>query len=404
MTSVHIHLFEGDGTTDATGYVIATPTTRRDLSAGGVALPVGVAYTLVDGEATMTLAPSGLTWCWEVREMTAAGTTRYVSVTDSGTTLEYEDLPDVDPDTLVPWSPADPEAAYLAALWTAVDDYLTANPVDVPVTSVNGATGDVVLVIPDSPDDIGAAAATHAHADASETVKGLVELATTVEAAAGTDTARATTPAGVKAYVDGLSLSSTYAALTNHRRGSGSPVSVITPAAVGEVYADTAATCGARLWISTGTTVASWTVLDGDTGWRDISASVLTASWDATGLVGLRVRRVGGRVDAILQIKPADVLDGTTVATTWKDLVTIPAGFKPLAIFADETLGTASVASSGSASPATWAAIRSTTAGKLSIHAAALSAGNWADAFRVTSRISWVTAEAWPTTLPGTAV
>jgi hypothetical protein len=39
-------------------------------------------------------------------------------------------------------------------------------------------------------------------ADASETVKGKVELATTAEALTGTDTARAVTPAGVKAAVD----------------------------------------------------------------------------------------------------------------------------------------------------------------------------------------------------------
>lgn len=37
--------------------------------------------------------------------------------------------------------------------------------------------------------------------DASETVKGKVELATTVEASSGTDTARAVTPAGVKAAI-----------------------------------------------------------------------------------------------------------------------------------------------------------------------------------------------------------
>lgn len=37
--------------------------------------------------------------------------------------------------------------------------------------------------------------------DASETVSGVVELATTVEAATGTDTSRAVTPAGVAAYV-----------------------------------------------------------------------------------------------------------------------------------------------------------------------------------------------------------
>jgi hypothetical protein len=41
-------------------------------------------------------------------------------------------------------------------------------------------------------------------ADASETVKGIVELATTAETTTGTDTVRAVTPAGVKAAIDAL--------------------------------------------------------------------------------------------------------------------------------------------------------------------------------------------------------
>lgn len=39
--------------------------------------------------------------------------------------------------------------------------------------------------------------------DATDTAKGVVELATTAEATAGTDTTRAVTPAGVKAVADG---------------------------------------------------------------------------------------------------------------------------------------------------------------------------------------------------------
>jgi hypothetical protein len=76
------------------------------------------------------------------------------------------------------------QADLTAALGPAVDDYLTENPVSAPVTSVNAKTGAVVLgaadvgadpagtaaglvgalVIPDSPDDIGAASAAHTHA------------------------------------------------------------------------------------------------------------------------------------------------------------------------------------------------------------------------------------------------
>ena len=48
-------------------------------------------------------------------------------------------------------------------------------------------------------------------------------------------------------------------------RGTGSPVGVITPSSAGVQYVDLAATNGALLWISTGTTSSAWKVVDGDT-------------------------------------------------------------------------------------------------------------------------------------------
>ena len=147
-----------------------------------VVLERGFTVPLVAGEATVTVDPSGLTWCWRVTERTdSGGTVRYVSVPDSATTVEYVDLPDVDPTTRVAWAPASPEAAYQQALdnldvETAVETYLLANPVSAPVSSVNGKVGAVVLgaddvgadpagtaaglvgalAIPDSADDVGA--------------------------------------------------------------------------------------------------------------------------------------------------------------------------------------------------------------------------------------------------------
>ena len=183
MTTVHISLGRDDGTdqTAAKGVVEWEPTTRRE-DGTMVILERGFVAPLVDGEATVVVDPSGLTWCWRVTERTdSGGTVRYVSVPDSATTVEYVDLPDVDPTTLVAWSPADPEAAYQTALdnldvETAVSNYLLANPVSAPVDSVNGQTGAVALgaadvgadpagtaaglvgalAIPDSADDVGA--------------------------------------------------------------------------------------------------------------------------------------------------------------------------------------------------------------------------------------------------------
>ena len=117
MTLVHISLRrdDDDGLTPAEGSVWCEPTTRRE-DGTSVVLAQGFAAALVAGEVTVELAPTGLTWCWHIIERTGWGTERYVSVPDSAGAVEYTALQDVDPATLVAWSPADPEAAYLAAL------------------------------------------------------------------------------------------------------------------------------------------------------------------------------------------------------------------------------------------------------------------------------------------------
>ena len=177
MTTVHISLGRDDGTdqTAAKGVVEWEPTTRRE-DGTMVILERGFVAPLVDGEATVIVDPSGLTWCWRVTERTdSGGTVRYVSVPDSAVVVEYVSLPDVDPTTLVAWSPADPEAAYQQALEnldvkTAVENYLLANPVSAPVDSVNGQTGAVAL----DAADVGA--------DPAGTAQGLVDTPQTINA------------------------------------------------------------------------------------------------------------------------------------------------------------------------------------------------------------------------------
>ena len=76
-----------------------------------------------------------------------------------------------------------------------------------------------------------------------------------------------------------------------HTEGSGSPQSVVT-APVGSTYIDTAATTGAIQWMkATGTGNTGWVVQYGDTGWRDVSASLQTG-WTGK----LYVRRQNGTV------------------------------------------------------------------------------------------------------------
>lgn len=75
-------------------------------------------------------------------------------------------------------------------------------------------------------------------------------------------------------------------------RGTGSPEGKIA-APVGSVYTDTAATNGAIRWIKTiGTGSTGWRVEYGDTGWRDISASVETDTLEFNSGGYVRIRRV----------------------------------------------------------------------------------------------------------------
>ena len=73
--------------------------------------------------------------------------------------------------------------------------------------------------------------------------------------------------------------------------GTGSPEGKVA-APVGSVYTDTAATTGAIRWIkASGAGSTGWRVEYGDTGWRDISASIDTSTLDIESGGHVRIRR-----------------------------------------------------------------------------------------------------------------
>ena len=73
--------------------------------------------------------------------------------------------------------------------------------------------------------------------------------------------------------------------------GTGSPEGKV-EAPVGSIYTDTAATNGAIRWIKTsGAGSTGWRVEYGDTGWRDISASIDTNTLDIESGGHVRIRR-----------------------------------------------------------------------------------------------------------------
>ena len=103
-------------------------------------------------------------------------------------------------------------------------------------------------------------------------------------------------------------------------RGTGSPEGKIA-APVGSVYTDTAATNGAIRWIKTsGTGSTGWRVEYGDTGWRDISASVETDTLEFNAGGYVRIRRVERYVEyAFKEVK----------AKKGGNIYLAPSGFRP---------------------------------------------------------------------------
>lgn len=94
------------GPVSSLGRVEWTPTARRTEDEF-VVLPAAFDVALVEGVASVVVAPSGLGWVWQVKEYVTGGTTRYVVVPDQEL-VAYTDLVDVDPATLEPGAAPDP--------------------------------------------------------------------------------------------------------------------------------------------------------------------------------------------------------------------------------------------------------------------------------------------------------
>jgi hypothetical protein len=148
--------------------------------------------------------------------------------------------------------------------------------------------------------------------------------------------------------------------------GTGAPAGT---APTGTRYIDDAATCGAVEWIYDGT---AWKVTYGDTGWRNVAAAI-QSNWTVDSFV---MRRVGNTcfVDIINITRTAS---GTAVYTP-------PAGFKNAKNF-KVLVGT------GDATPV----VHAFSVGAVFAFTQSVPAG-------VTAHLSYLTNDAWPTTLPGT--
>ena len=100
--------------------------------------------------------------------------------------------------------------------------------------------------------------------------------------------------------------------------GTGSPERKVA-APVGSVYVDAAATNGAIRWIkSSGAGSTGWRVEYGDTGWRDISASLVPGLIEINAGGHIQVRRIGPFVEYSMKNFKVN-----TLGNLWQS----PAGF-----------------------------------------------------------------------------
>ena len=173
----------------------------------------------------------------------------------------------------------------------------------------------------------------------------------------------------------------------NFMQGTGSPLGVVS-ASPGTQYVDTANTMGASIWLKmTGTGNTGWIVTVGDTGERDVSGSLTAGLAKSTSYGVANLRRVGNRVSAVFRLD----ISASLITTLYSP----PTGFN--------TQYTLSRPGQVFTSTASGAAVPNTANNWYF----SLTSGIRVDALpnpgSVTLDASWLTSQAWPTSLPGTA-
>ena len=169
--------------------------------------------------------------------------------------------------------------------------------------------------------------------------------------------------------------------------GTGQPNGKVS-APPGSEYTDTAVTCGAVKWIKMwGMSNTGWTVLYGDTGWRDIS-TLLMNGWKNKAN-HMTMRRIDCKV--ILRF-PFVGLDGSVA--TKSVFLTLPDGFKYRNGSNYGAIGTIVVGNGFELGTTASLQIVSKDFDSLSTKPSSLD---------MTGELSWTTDDAYPSILPGTA-
>jgi hypothetical protein len=184
-------------------------------------------------------------------------------------------------------------------------------------------------------------------------------------------------------------------------RGTGSPEGVVT-APVGTYYTDTDLTNGAMRWAKkTGTGNTGWTVVYGDTGFRDITGTLPAALTAGRVLI----RRTG--TDVHITLDGLVLAGGTAPYNVFPSGITGLIGFSPKAVSARQVLEVPDapgviysdcfiVYMAGGALYIRH--LRRTGASAITLTIPATPAGT-----SFSGEVRWSTAQAWPTSLPGVA-
>ena len=189
-------------------------------------------------------------------------------------------------------------------------------------------------------------------------------------------TGKATIAAGATA---GLELGSSGPRMMS---GTGSPEGVVT-APVGSIWFQADSTVGVTHWKkASGTGNTGWVVMEGDTGNRDISGDATANATDTLNTV--QIRRIGANVYLTLN------LSNTSTSTTHELFATLPSGFRPLTNVAQFI----NIDDASSASKYTVVSVAASDG---------LTKYRNNDAGTHGGVVTWITNDAWPTSLPGTA-
>lgn len=166
--------------------------------------------------------------------------------------------------------------------------------------------------------------------------------------------------------------------------GTGSPVGVVTPTSSGMYYIDSNYTNGVTLWVSTGTVNTNWKPMTANTGTRNVTSAFTGMDFSGTGW-GAFIYRSENQVTLIITGKTTSGTSGSSTI-----VYTLPDGFSAYSTHyynspLPTSQGTIGIVSAG---------VGETTTFRHYL----------ANATVVATVITFPTVDAWPTTLPGSAV